>query len=220
MTDAALSPAAVGALIDHTLLKADAAEEAIRRTAREAAEHGFAAVCINPRWVRLVTEELRGSGVRTCTVVGFPLGATTTAAKVAETDEAVFNGASEIDMVVDIADANAGLHTEVQAQIDAVARAAHDGGAILKVILETALLSEEAKRLVCRAAEAVSADFVKTSTGFVSGGATVEDLALMHEEVGDASASRPPEEYAPTLMRCGRSTRAPPGSAPVLPLIS
>ncbi|GAB3846894.1 deoxyribose-phosphate aldolase [Nesterenkonia populi] len=184
MTDTPLSPAAVAGLIDHTLLKADASEETVRRTAQEALDHQFASVCINPRWVRMVAELLRGSRVRTCTVVGFPLGATTTAAKVAETDEAVFNGASEIDMVVDVADANAGLETEVQAQIDAVARAAHDGGAILKVILETALLTENAKRLVCRAAEAAGADFVKTSTGFAGGGAAVEDIVLMHQEVG------------------------------------
>lgn len=184
MNSTAPSPAELAGLIDHTVLKPETDEAIIRRIVAEAAEHQFASVCINPRWVPLVAQLLAGSGVKTCTVVGFPLGATTTASKVAETEEAVAQGAEEIDMVIDIATANAGSTEEVHAQIAAVAAAAHQGGAILKVILETALLSTEAKTLVCRAAEAAGADFVKTSTGFASAGATVEDIALMHSIVG------------------------------------
>lgn len=178
------SPAEMAPLIDHTLLKPDADEAAVRALAAEAHEHGFASVCVNPRWVPLVVQLLKDSEVRTCTVVGFPLGASTTMSKVAETAEAAETGAEEIDMVVDIALANAGKEDEVAAQIEAIAGVGHDRGAILKVILETALLDEEAKELVCRAAETAGADFVKTSTGFAGGGATVEDITLMHRVVG------------------------------------
>lgn len=178
------TPAGLAGLIDHTVLKPDTDEATVRRVIDEAKAHSFAAVCINPKWVALTAESLVGTSVKTCTVVGFPLGATTTTQKVFETQEAVAAGAEEIDMVVDIADANAGAEDAVRAQIAAIAAAAHAGGASLKVILETALLSEGAKVLVCRAAEAAGADFVKTSTGFAGGGATVEDIALMHREVG------------------------------------
>lgn len=178
------TPAQLAPLIDHTALKPDTDEATVRRIMAEAAEHGFAAVCINPRWVQLTAAGLVGTGVRTCTVVGFPLGATTTAQKVTEASEAVRSGAEEVDMVVDIADANAGEAAAVRAQIAEIAAAVHTGGAILKVILETALLSDAAKELVCRAAEAAGADFVKTSTGFSGGGATVEDIELMHTLVG------------------------------------
>lgn len=178
------APEALAGMIDHTVLKPDTDEATVRRVIAEAIEHQFAAVCINPKWVKLTAESLTGTGVKTCTVVGFPLGATTTTQKVTEAQEAVASGAEEVDMVVDIADANAGDAEAVQAQITAIAEATHLGGAILKVILETSLLTEEAKVLVCRAAEAAGADFVKTSTGFGGGGATVEDIALMHREVG------------------------------------
>jgi len=187
MTEAptqAPTPAEMAALIDHTALKPETDETTVRRIITEAKEHSFAAVCINPRWVSLAAAELSGSGVKTCTVVGFPLGASTTASKLAETVEAVQLGAEEVDMVVDIAAANAGDHNYVEAQIRALADAAHAGGAILKVILETALLNEAAKELVCRAAESGGADFVKTSTGFAGGGATREDIELMHRLVG------------------------------------
>lgn len=177
-------PQAMAGLIDHTVLKPETDETTVRRVVAEAREQSFAAVCVNPRWVPLVVAGLAGTSVKTCTVVGFPLGASTTASKVAETQEAVHAGAQEIDMVVDIADANAGHADAVQTQIRAVAEAAHAGGATLKVILETALLSADAKSLVCRAAESAGADFVKTSTGFAGGGATVEDIAAMHQMVG------------------------------------
>lgn len=178
------APGEMAGLIDHTVLKPETDEATVRRVAAEAVEHSFASVCVNPRWVPLVVGLLAGSPVKTCTVVGFPLGATTTAAKVAETWEAVASGAEEIDMVVDIAAANAGEAGAVEAQIRAIAEAAHAGGALLKVILETALLHQEAKELVCRAAAAAGADFVKTSTGFAAGGAAQEDIALMHRLVG------------------------------------
>lgn len=179
-----VTAADLAGMIDHTLLKPAATEAAVRQVIAEAVKHQFAAVCINPKWVPLTAGLLQGTGVKTCTVVGFPLGATTTAQKVYETTEAVSAGAEEIDMVVDMADANAGDAAAVQQQIAALADAAHSGGAILKVILETALLTDDAKELVCRAAEAAGADFVKTSTGFGGGGATVEDIALMHRLVG------------------------------------
>lgn len=178
------APADLAGLIDHTALKPDTDEATVRRVISEAVTHRMAAVCINPKWVELTAAELAGTGVKTCTVVGFPLGASTTASKLAETVEAVQLGAQEVDMVVDIAAANAGDDSYVQAQIRALADAAHAGGAILKVILETALLSESAKELVCRAAEAAGADFVKTSTGFAGGGATLADITLMHSLVG------------------------------------
>lgn len=178
------APADLAGLIDHTALKPDTDEATVRRVISEAVTHRMAAVCINPKWVELTAAELAGTGVKTCTVVGFPLGATTTAQKVAEAAEAVEAGAEEVDMVIDIADANAGAYEAVTAQISAVAAAAHAGGAILKVILETALLSAAAKELACRAAEEAGADFVKTSTGFGGGGATTDDIALMHSLVG------------------------------------
>lgn len=178
------TPAELAGLIDHTALKPDTDEATVRRVISEAVTHHFAAVCINPKWVELTAAELAGTSVKTCTVVGFPQGATTTAQKVAEATEAVESGADEIDMVIDIADANAGAHQAVTAQISAVAAAAHAGGAILKVILETTLLSDAAKELVCRASEEAGADFVKTSTGFAGGGATVADIELMHSLVG------------------------------------
>ncbi|GAA4835753.1 deoxyribose-phosphate aldolase [Garicola koreensis] len=178
------APEDLAGLIDHTVLKPDTDEATVRRVIAEAVEHHLAAVCINPKWVALTAAELADTGVKTCTVVGFPLGATTTAQKVAETREAVDAGAQEIDMVVDIADANAGAAEAVTAQIAAVVAAAHAGGAIVKVILETVLLDRPAKELVCQAALQAEADFVKTSTGFAGGGATVADIELMHAAVG------------------------------------
>lgn len=176
---AAPSPAELAAVIDHTVLKPDTDEQTVRRVVAEAYEHGFASVCVNPRWVPLVAAGLADTEVDTCAVVGFPLGATTTQTKVAEAEQAVAAGADEIDMVIDIADANAGHREALETQIGAIAAVVHQGGALLKVILETALLTQEAKELVCRAAEAAGADYVKTSTGFAGAGATVEDVELM-----------------------------------------
>lgn len=174
----------VASLIDHTLLKPEATREDILRLCREAREFGFASVCVNPYWVPLAARELEGSGVKVCTVVGFPLGANVTSIKRTETETAVRDGAREIDMVVNIGELRAGELSAVEADIRAVVEAAHAGGAIVKVILETALLTDEQKVAGCRCAEAAGADFVKTSTGFGPGGATEHDVALLRSTVG------------------------------------
>lgn len=202
------APEDLAGLIDHTALKPDTDEATVLRVIAEAVEHRLAAVCINPKWVALTAAQLKNTSVKTCTVVGFPLGATTTAQKVAEAREAVETGAQEVDMVVDIADANAGAAEAVTAQIAAVAAVTHAGGALLKVILETALLGQRAKELVCRAALDAEADFVKTSTGFAGGGATAADIELMHSVVGGrlgikASGGVRSYQDALTLVRAG-----------------
>ncbi|MCY1158254.1 MAG: deoC [Citricoccus sp.] len=170
--------------IDHTLLKPQASRQDILDLCAEAAAARVKSVCVNPVWVSTVHEALAGSGVLTCAVAGFPLGATTTAVKVSEAAGAVADGADEVDMVIDIAAALAGDRAALVADIGAVAEAVHEGGAILKVIIETCLLDDDAKELACRAAVEAGADFVKTSTGFSTGGATVEDVALMRRVVG------------------------------------
>ncbi|MFJ7848920.1 deoxyribose-phosphate aldolase [Peribacillus sp. NPDC097206] len=170
-------------LIDHTLLKADATEKEIVRLAEEAKEYGFASVCVNPQWVSLAAKELKGSDVKVCTVIGFPLGASTTAVKVFETQDAISNGAEEVDMVINIGLLKAGNDDAVEADMKAVANAAH-GKALLKVIIETCLLTEEEKVRACQLVVNAGADYVKTSTGFSTGGATVEDVTLMRKVVG------------------------------------
>lgn len=170
-------------LIDHTLLKADATEKEIVRLAEEAKEYGFASVCVNPQWVSLAAKELKGSDVKVCTVIGFPLGASTTAVKVFETQDAISNGAEEVDMVINIGLLKAGNDDAVEADMKAVANAAH-GKALLKVIIETCLLTEEEKVRACQLVVNAGADYVKTSTGFSTGGATVEDVMLMRKVVG------------------------------------
>ena len=174
----------LAAIIDHTLLAPDASAEQVRRVCQEAIEYGFAAVCVNPVWVPLVAAQLADAAPRTCAVVDFPLGASTTTSKVFEAREAVAEGAQEIDMVIDIATAIAGDETALTEQIRAVHEAVAEGGAILKVIIEACLLTDEQKTLACRAAVAAGAEFVKTSTGFSTGGATVEDVRLMRAAVG------------------------------------
>lgn len=179
--------AATGSLaqfIDHTLLKPEAGEDDIQKVCSEAAEYGFKSVCVNPVWVKTVKNALRGSGVLTCSVVGFPLGATPTDVKVFEARGAVLDGADEVDMVINIASARAGDKGALVEDITAVAEAVHAGGAILKVIIETALLTDEQKVLACQASVEAGADFVKTSTGFNGGGATAGDVALMRRTVG------------------------------------
>lgn len=175
--------------IDHTLLKADAKAEDIRRVCTEAKEHGFMSVCVNSCHAALVAEELRGSGVRTCCVVGFPLGAMATEAKAFEALLCVGKGADEVDMVINIGAAKDGNWKLVEADIRAVVNAAHEGhpdkNALVKVIIETCLLTDEEKKLACEAAIRAGADYVKTSTGFSTGGATPEDVALMRSVVGD-----------------------------------
>ncbi|MFC6591016.1 deoxyribose-phosphate aldolase [Deinococcus lacus] len=167
--------------IDHTLLKAEATPDDIRRLCAEAREHRFAAVCVNPVYVRLAAEELAGSGVKVATVCGFPLGASSSDQKAAEARASAEMGADEIDMVIHIGAARAGDWDTVQADIQAVRDALP--GRVLKVIIETALLTDEQKRRATEAAVSAGADFVKTSTGFSSGGATPEDVALMREVI-------------------------------------
>ena len=174
----------IAGLIDHTLLKADATRDDILKVCREAREYGFASVCVNSYWVPLVAGELAGSTVKTCTVVGFPLGAASTEAKVAETEAALRAGAQEIDMVQNIGALRSGDVNVVESDIAAVVMAAHRAGAIVKVILETALLDDNQKLAACAAAKNAHADFVKTSTGFGPAGATVHDVELMRRAVG------------------------------------
>lgn len=170
--------------MDHTLLKADATLDGIDRVVAEAKQFGCASVCVNPFWVPYVARLLDGSGVATCTVVGFPLGASSTASKVFETTDAIANGADEIDMVINIGELKAGHAELVREDIRAVAEATHAGGKLLKVIIECCLLTDDEKRLACLLCAEDGADFVKTSTGFSTGGATVADVALMRECVG------------------------------------
>lgn len=170
--------------MDHTLLKADATLDGIDRVVAEAKQFGCASVCVNPFWVPYVARLLDGSGVVTCTVVGFPLGASSTASKVFETTDAIANGADEIDMVINIGELKAGHAELVREDIRAVAEATHAGGKLLKVIIECCLLTDDEKRLACLLCAEAGADFVKTSTGFSTGGATVADVALMRECVG------------------------------------
>jgi deoxyribose-phosphate aldolase len=174
----------IAALIDHTLLKPEATAADIRKVCEEARQYGFASVCVNPYWVPLVAKELAGSSVKVCSVVGFPLGANTTTAKILETQNAVRDGAHEIDMVVNIGELRAANHEAVERDIAAVVAVAHAGSAIAKVILEMCLLDEIQKIAGCRLSKIAMADFVKTSTGFSTGGATVEDVALMRRAVG------------------------------------
>lgn len=169
-------------LFDHTILKADASKEAVLKICREAKEYGFMSVCVNGYYTALVKKELEGSGVRVCTVVGFPLGQMSTRAKAMEASIAVEDGADEIDMVINVAALKDGDTQAVYQDILAVRKACE--GRTLKVIIETCLLNEEQKKTACHLTEEAGADFVKTSTGFSTGGATAEDVALMRAEVG------------------------------------
>lgn len=174
----------VAKMIDHTLLRPDAKKEDIAKLIAEAKQYHFASVCVNPLWVSFAAQELKGSDVKVCTVIGFPLGATTTAVKVFEAKEAIANGAHEIDMVLPIGLLKGGDDAAVEADIRAVVNAVHDK-ALVKVIIETCLLSDEEKVRACRLAMQAGADFVKTSTGFSKAGAKEEDVALMRKTVGD-----------------------------------
>ena len=175
----------LNSFIDHTLLKADATVEQITKLCQEAREYRFASVCVNSCWVRLCSELLRGSGVAVCTVVGFPLGAMIPEAKAFEAEAAIENGATEIDMVINIGALKSQDYRMVAKDIQEVCDAVHEHGAILKVIIEACLLTKEEKVIACLLAKNAGADYVKTSTGFSTGGATVEDVALMRSIVGD-----------------------------------
>lgn len=173
----------LASIIDHTLLKPEATSDQIDTLCHEALTYQFASVCVNPAWVAQCAERLRGSRVRVCTVVGFPLGATTTAVKATETEDAVQNGAAEIDVVLNIGWLKSGLFERVKADIAEVVRTA--GASVpVKVILETGLLTDEEKKTACRISREAGAAFVKTSTGFAGSGATVRDIRLMREAVG------------------------------------
>jgi deoxyribose-phosphate aldolase len=170
--------------IDHTVLKADTPKATVQQIIDEAKKYDFMSVCLNPTWVKFATQELKDSDVKVCTVIGFPLGANTSSLKAYEAQEAVANGADEIDMVINIGAAKSGDWELVQSDIKAVNDA--KGTALLKVIIETSLLTDEEKVKACQAAQAAGADFVKTSTGFSTGGATVADVKLMRQTVGDS----------------------------------
>jgi len=174
----------IASLIDHTLLKPEASRDEIQRLCQEAAHFGFASVCINPWYVPLAAEMLRGTNVKICTVVGFPLGATLPQVKIYEAEEAIKLGAQEIDMVINIGALKSGQDDVVESDIRGVVEASHRGGAICKVILETALLTQQETTRASEAAKRAGADFVKTSTGFSTAGATAEDVALMRAVVG------------------------------------
>jgi len=179
------SAGTVAGMIDHTLLKPDATRKDIEKLCREAAEFHFATVCVNPTWVGLCAQLLRGSGVGVCTVVGFPLGATTADVKHYETRRAIFDGAAELDMVINVGALKSGDLEIVERDIAGVVQACREAGRVSKVIIETSLLTDDEKVTACTLSKAAGADFVKTSTGFASGGATAADIALMRRIVGD-----------------------------------
>lgn len=195
--------------IDHTVLKPQTTEAAVRKLCAEAAQYGFASVCVNPCWVALCADLLKDTEVDVCTVIGFPLGANTSAVKAFEAAEAIRQGATEVDMVLNVGAMKDGNTDLVRADIAAVVEAAR-GKALVKVILETCLLTDEEKRIACRLAKEAGADYVKTSTGFSTGGATEADIALMRAEVGPemgVKASGGIRDYATAqaMIRAGAS---------------
>lgn len=194
-------------MIDHTILKADATEADVTRIIEEAKEYNFFSVCLNPCWVSLAKEKLADSPVAVCTVIGFPLGANTAEVKGYEAADAIANGANEVDMVINVGALKSNQYKKVLADIEAVVKAA-SGKALVKVIIETALLTDEEKVKACELAKEAGADFVKTSTGFSTGGAKVEDIKLMRQTVGPdmgvkASGGIHNEEQAQTMVDAG-----------------
>ncbi len=177
-------PTDLAQYIDHTLLKPDASAEDIDKLCAEAVEYGFAAVCVNPTWVKRAASNVKGSGVTVASVVGFPFGATPSQIKAMEARRVIRDGAHEIDMVINIGALKSGNHELVRDDIAKVSDACHEAGALNKVIIETALLTDEEKVIASHLAKLAKADFVKTSTGFAGGGATVHDVLLMRETVG------------------------------------
>lgn len=171
--------------IEHTILAPEATQEQVDQIIKEAREYNFASVVINPYWVSYVANKLKGTDIKTVTVIGFPLGATTTAAKVFEAEDALKNGATELDMVINIGELKAGHDNAVMEDIKAVVEAGHQQNKLVKVIIEAVLLTEEEKVRACELCEKAGADFVKTSTGFSKGGATVADVKLMRQTVGN-----------------------------------
>lgn len=197
-------------MIDHTLLKPDATPDQIAQLCYEARKYGFASVCVNPTHVRLCADLLKGTPVKVCTVIGFPLGATSPEVKAFETQTAIHQGATEIDMVINIGALKAGDYELVARDIRSVVQVGHSAGALVKVILETGLLNEEEKVTACLLSKEAGADFVKTSTGFSTGGATVDDIALMRRVVGPemgvkASGGVRTREDAESMVKAGAS---------------
>jgi deoxyribose-phosphate aldolase len=178
------APSGIASMIDHTLLKPDATRQNIEELCREAAQFHFATVCVNPTWAGLSARLLAGSGVGVCSVVGFPLGATTADVKGYETRRAIFDGAREIDMVINVGALKSADLRSVERDIEAVTVPCRDCGVLSKVIIEAALLTDDEKVTACTIAKAAGADYVKTSTGFGPGGATAADVALMRRVVG------------------------------------
>lgn len=178
------APEAIASMIDHTLLKPDATRSDIEQLCREAAQYRFASVCVNPAWVALAAKQLAGTAVKVCAVVGFPLGATTSDVKAYETRRAIFDGAREIDMVINVGALKSGDLELVEHDIQAVTRPCRDCGVVSKVIIEAALLTDDEKVTASTLAKAAGGDYVKTSTGFGPGGATTADVALMRRVVG------------------------------------
>ena len=185
MNDSGISPGALAGVIDHTLLKPDATPDQIKRLCDEAVQYGFASVCVNPVYIGLAASRLQGSGVAPCVVAAFPLGAMTPAMKAAETKNVIGLGAGEVDVVVNIGAVKSADWDLARRDIDAVVAAA-DGRALVKVIIETCLLTDAEKVRICTICRDAGADFVKTSTGFSAGGATEKDVALMRRTVGEA----------------------------------
>ena len=212
-------------MIDHTLLRPDATRAEILVICKEAREFEFASVCTNSFWSSLVSQELAGTVVKVCAVVGFPLGAGLTAAKVAEADAAIDAGAQEIDMVLNIGALKGGEDRQVEDDIRAVVQACHRSQALVKVILETALLTDEEKERACLLAKAAGADFVKTSTGFGPSGATEQDVALMRKTVGPdmgvkASGGIRTRQDAERMIRAGANRIGASASVKIVQAIS
>lgn len=194
--------------IDYTLLRADATTGQVLELCREAAERQVKAVCINPSFLDAAREALKNSGVILCTVIGFPLGASTKEAKIAEAEQALAKGARELDMVIHIGALKEGRDAYVMDEVQSIARLTHQADARLKVIIETSLLTEEEKERVCQLLLETGADFVKTSTGFSTGGATVADIRLIKSIVGEkmeikASGGIKTQEFALALIDAG-----------------
>lgn len=198
----------IARMIDHTLLKPEATKQQVEELCAEAKQYGFASVCINPGYVKLCSQLLRDTSVKVCTVIGFPLGATSTESKTFETERAIKDGAREVDMVINVGMLKSGEFDYVQNDIFAVVHAAHRNNVLAKVIIETGLLTDEEKIKACVLAKRAGADFVKTSTGFAKGGATVGDIALMRLVVGPdlgvkASGGVRTQEQAKALIESG-----------------
>ena len=199
----------INKFIDHTALKPNTNKKAILKLIEEAKEHDFASVCINPCWIPLANKELQGSDIKVCTVIGFPLGANTTETKVFETKDAIQKGAQEIDMVINVAMLKDKDYNYIENEIKQIVLASKDK-AIVKVILETCLLTDEEIIMASKLAKKAGADFVKTSTGFSTGGATVHDVALMRKTVGEdmgvkASGGIHTHEEAMAMINAGAS---------------